>query len=133
MPNPLLLIAAIACGVGSVLVLVRVPGLWKGSLDVEQALRSWWLWGPVSMRAVIRAHLAGWFSFVVGSTVVGLMLIAPNAPKAFWVTLAALWAGVAMLAISAALFARPNWIIAPRFRGQPGAVQEWWSNRRRSR
>lgn len=121
----LMFICAVVAGLGSLLGLVSLPALWRGSLDVEPALRSWWLWGAVSRRAAVRASPAAWLSFIVGTCGVWLMLLTPDAPRAVWVMFTAAWGGMSVLAITAALFARPKWIVVPRLRRQPGAVQEW--------
>ena len=78
----------------------------------------------------IRAHVALWLSFVVMSLLLVLDLIAPDAPKVAWFAIGGLWAVLLGFALSVALLGSPRWIVAPKFRGTPGALKEWSIARR---
>ena len=143
-----LIVSLCVLTVGAALATIPLRRLWRGDLKTLEAMQgnlgSWWPLGDAFLRGWIRASVAGCcmgaFFIVLGAGTVIARLGAARLETSSTVETVLTWsmrlglAGAATMAVLSAtviLFNRPSWIVPPNLRGQPGALREWTTKRRR--
>jgi hypothetical protein len=117
----------------------RITKLWREEAVAQRifkTMRSWWFWGDALLRGWIRALPAGvaggWL--LAASMTLAALLATETVPRAGFLVLAVLVAGIFVcLAVVASIMLvnRPPFAVPPHLRGQPGALTEWRSARRK--
>lgn len=126
-------LGAFLLGVGSSLFglffVSRLPHIWRNELPSAydpDDVPGGWPYGGALWRGMIRLiSLTGPFALAIGVTIVLDSIDRGPVVQALWLLGAGVGFVLGCLGLSVVFFNRPKWVVAPHFRPQPGAVQEW--------
>lgn len=118
---------------------VVLPRIWRGQPTVLDAVPGWWAWGKrlwFGVRRIIPLSVVlGWIGLAIT-----LFPALGRSPDALTDPELVLGMGatvivllVCLLMTTVVVFNRPSFAVPPRWRSEPGALQNWLRHRRGSR
>lgn len=108
--------------------LTGLPAVWRNEVEYFHRVPVLWLWPHALWRGWVRAIPSGAITAAAFAVLIALAYAIPVRILEWTFLLgsvAVLCLGLLLMA-SVSLFARPNCVIAPPLRDQPGALSEWF-------